>query len=171
MADEMLPLYTASNRRPFHVGYGPLTDLPARDGISHGTIKRSGRAPNHSFFTNWTSKDDKVTWKVNVAESDTYKAVIWYTCKKENTGCTMKLTADNGNSVSAKVTKAWDPPLIGKSFDRVVRKSESFVKDFKQLKLGNIQLDKGDGLLTLTASEIPGSSAVDVLAIEIVKAK
>ncbi|MDF1853808.1 MAG: hypothetical protein P1U85_23470 [Verrucomicrobiales bacterium] len=32
--------------RPFTVGYAATTTLPARDGIPHGTIRRSSKAPN-----------------------------------------------------------------------------------------------------------------------------
>src|SRR5262249_25819407 len=44
----------ANSNRPFPVGYRefPRTPLPARDGVPHGGIQRSARAPNCSFFTN-----------------------------------------------------------------------------------------------------------------------
>ncbi|MHC4495914.1 MAG: arylsulfatase, partial [Planctomycetota bacterium] len=50
--------------RPFSVGYAefPTTLLPARDGIPHGNVRRSAKAPNCSYFTNWISQTDKITW-------------------------------------------------------------------------------------------------------------
>ncbi len=38
---------------------------------------------------------------------------------------------------------------------------ESFVKDFKPLKIGTIHLKKGMGTLTLKANEITGSQVMD----------
>ncbi|MDZ7692930.1 MAG: hypothetical protein U5K69_17710 [Balneolaceae bacterium] len=42
-----------SRDRPFPLGHAEFkyTQLPARDGIAHGSIKRSNRYPNASFFT------------------------------------------------------------------------------------------------------------------------
>ena len=44
---------------PFTVGYRefPVTLLPARDGVASGKIRRSAKAPNCSYFTNWISID------------------------------------------------------------------------------------------------------------------
>jgi hypothetical protein len=46
--------------------------------------------------------------------------------------------------------------------DRVPRKGESYVKDFKPLRLGEIQLQPGRGLLTLRALKVPGKQVMDV---------
>ena len=60
--------------RPFTVGYPefPTTYLPARDGEPHGNVKRSARAPNCSYFTNWTTTDDRITWIVEVNAAGRY---------------------------------------------------------------------------------------------------
>jgi hypothetical protein len=50
--------------------------------------------------------------------------------------------------------------LRGGEHDRVPRQ-ESYVKDFQSLRLGTIQLKKGQGTLTLRATEIPGSQVMD----------
>src|SRR6185295_12523127 len=62
-----------SDGRPFSVGYAemPRAPLPARDGIAHGGVKRSGNAPNSSYFTNWTSPEDSITWDIDVHTTGT----------------------------------------------------------------------------------------------------
>jgi hypothetical protein len=67
--------------------------------------------------------------------------------------------------VEGKVSEANDPPLKGAEHDRVRRQGESYVKDFKPLKLGNIQLPKGRGLLTVRAVSIPGRQVMDLRAV------
>ena len=52
------------------------TQIPARDGKAHGKIKRSNRWPNCSFFTNWTSPEDKITWEAEVINSGDRKSVV-----------------------------------------------------------------------------------------------
>lgn len=56
------------------------------------------------------------------------------------------------------------PPIIpkqpGDNHDRVPRK-ESYVKDFRPMKLGVIHLEKGAGTLTLRALKIPVRQVMD----------
>ncbi len=154
--------------RPFPVGYPafPVTYLPARDGVPHGQIERSAAAPNCSFFTNWTSPDDRITWDVEVATSGRYEAVVYYTCAPEDVGVTLELSFGDSH-VRGKVVEAHDPPLRGAENDRVPRGSESYVKDFKPLRLGELTLKKGRGPLTIRAVEIPGTHAIDLRLVEL----
>jgi arylsulfatase A-like enzyme len=152
--------------RAFSVGYAefPLTRLPARDGVPHGNVRRSAKAPNCSFFTNWTAPDDRITWDIDVATTGRYEALVYYTCPKEDVGSTVEMSFKDSR-LSAKVTDAHDPPLVGAEHDRVPRDGESLVKDFKPLRLGVMTLEKGRGLLTLRALEIPGKRVMDVRAV------
>lgn len=149
--------------RPFTVGYRqfPITHLPARDGVPHGNVQRSAKAPNCSFFENWTSAEDSITWDVDVATAGRYEAVILYTCRKQDVGSTVELSL-NGSRVSAKVSEAHDPPLVGAENDRVSRGGESYVKDFKPLRLGELEMKPGRGSLTLGATDVPGKQVMDV---------
>ena len=158
---ELLPGLGKENR-PFPVGYRefPVTHLPARDGVPHGGIRRSARPPNCSFFTHWTSPDDRMTWDIEVATAGRYEAVVYYTCAKEDLGSTVELCFGQGR-LRAKVTEAHDPPLVGQAQDRTPR-GESYVKDFKPLRLGTMRLEAGRGDLTLRAVDIPGRSVIDV---------
>jgi arylsulfatase A-like enzyme len=163
--DEVLPK-SSKDDRPFTVGYPdfPTTILPARDGVPHGNVRRSAGAPNCSFFRNWVSTSDKITWDIKVANSGNYQAVIYYTCAKENIGSTVELNF-NESRIQGKVTEPHDPPLYGKEFDRVSRGGESYVKDFKPLDLGVFRLEKGRGLLTLHALNVPAKGVMDVRAV------
>ncbi len=147
--------------RPFLVGHSDYryTQIPARDGIAHGGIKRSNRFPNCSFFTNWTSVDDRITWDAEVTASGDYDVEIYYTCPQQDVGSEIELSF-NGARLQGQITQAHDPPLRGGEHDRVARQ-ESYVKDFKSMKLGTIRLQAGKGELTLRALEIPGSQVMD----------
>ena len=48
----------------------------------------------------------------------------------------------------------------GMENDRVLR-TQSYVKDFKRITFGTINLNEGKGILTLKALDIPGSQAMD----------
>lgn len=148
--------------RPFDVGYGPVTYLPARDGRPHGGIQRSNKAPNDSYFTRWTSPQDTMTWDVDVAAAGDYEATITYTCPAADVGATVELAAASGASTSGRIAAAHDPPLVGQAFDRSDRGTESFVKEFRPLSLGQLHLEKGETVLTLRATTIPGTQVGDV---------
>ncbi|HEX5105502.1 MAG TPA: arylsulfatase, partial [Pirellulaceae bacterium] len=114
------------DERPFTVGYSSSTPLPARDGAGHGNVKRSDTAPNCSYFTNWTSTDDRITWDIEVGQAGRYEAVVYYTCPAADVGSTIELSLGDSR-VQSKVTEAHDPPLYGIEHDRVPRRAESFM--------------------------------------------
>ena len=147
--------------RPFLVGHPDCryTQLPARDAQPHGNIERSNRYPNCSYFTNWTSPDDRVTWDVEVATTGTYDVNLYYTCAEQDVGATVELSF-NDSRLTGEIHTAHDPPMHGAADDRVER-TESYVKDFQRLKLGSIALQKGRGTLTLRALKISGSQVMD----------
>lgn len=151
-----------SGLKSFTVGHPNVeqTFLPARDGISHGSIKRSSRHPNCSFFTNWTKVDDKVTWDIEVLSSGTYEIEIHYTCKQENVGAKIQFSYLN-QTISKKVSEAFDPPLRGMKENKVY-KHESYVKDWKSLSLGQVKIEKSSGIMSMKAVEIPGKEAIDL---------
>jgi arylsulfatase A-like enzyme len=152
--------------RPFPVGYRefPTTPLPARDGEPHGGVERSSRAPNCSYFVNWKSKDDKMTWDIDVKTAGNYDVTIHYTAAES--GAMIELEFQ-GSRLAGKVAPAWNPPLYTNQDTLPRPPAESQMKEFRPLKLGTLKLPKGRGPLTLRATDIPGSSVMDVRLIEL----
>ncbi len=159
---EVMAELPARDMRSFPLGHPgmKLTQIPARDGIAHGNIQRSNRYPNCSFFTNWISPDDSITWNVDVVEAGTFEVVLYYTCPEGDQGALFELTL--GKSVlEFQITEPHDPPLTGMENDRKKR-MESYVKDYKPLRLGEIDAKRGPSQLTLKATGIPGKTAMEV---------
>ncbi|MEM7370885.1 MAG: arylsulfatase [Bacteroidota bacterium] len=148
--------------RSFPLGHPAYhsTQVPARDGIAHGNIQRSNRWPNCSFFTHWTSLEDKITWQMEVAADGEFEVELYYTCPQADVGSEFELRIGD-KILTGKITEAHDPPLVGMEEDRDKR-GESYVKDFKVLTLGKMHLEKGDTPMTLQATSIPGSQVMDV---------
>jgi arylsulfatase A-like enzyme len=146
-------------RRPFPVGGGVITQLPARDAVAHGNLERSNKYPNCSYFTNWASLDDCLSFDVEVLAAGNYAVDLYYTCAEKNLGCELELTCGSGTT-SAKVTTSNDPPTRGAEHDRVARQ-ESYVKTFKPMPLGTLKLEKGEATMQLTAIQIPGDAAIE----------
>jgi arylsulfatase A-like enzyme len=154
--------------RPLSVGYVefPTTYLPARDANFSGGIERSARAPNCSYLKDWTSTEGAITWDIDVHTPGKYAAVVYYTCPAADVGSTVEISLGD-RKTSAKVTEAFDPPLVGADDDRVPREGESLVKEFKPLELGTFELPAGRGSLTLRATEVPGKTVMDVRGVQL----
>jgi len=149
------------DRRPFLLGHPGFThtQLPARDATPHGALKRSSRHPNCSHFTNWRTRDDKLTWPVKVAAPGTFAVDLYYTCPEAEAGSTVELRLGEA-SLRTTITDAFDPPYTAARRDRVPRK-EGDDKKWKRITMGVIDLDIGPGELTLRALDIPGATVMD----------
>ena len=155
--------YVIPDDRGFSVGYTefPWSPLPARDGVPHGGVKRSSNAPNSSYFVNWKTTDDRITWDIDVHTAGTYDVTIDYTCRVPDAGSTIELSFKTAQ-LTGKVAPGWDPPLYTNQDTLPRPAGESQMKEFRVLALGTVQLEKGRGPLTLRALQIPGASVMDV---------
>jgi len=145
----------------FPVGFkeSRFTQLPARDGTAHGNILRSNRWPNSSYFTQWKSTTDSITWDCDILTEGNYKAWVYYTCKPTAIGSKI-IMKQGGNKIQKEITSAHDPDYNGVALDRFPRE-ESFEKDFIPLDLGNISLNGGKQSLSLHGAGIMDSSFID----------
>ncbi len=149
--------------RPLAIGYRefPITMLPARDGEPRGEMRRSGRAPNSSYFVNWTKAEDSAVWNIEVVTAGTYIVTLDYTCPAADVGSKLELSFE-GTLLKGKVTEAWDPPLLADQ-DVVPRGTgESVMKVFRSMTLGEVRLEPGKGELKLRATDIPGKSVMEL---------
>ncbi|MCC5932379.1 MAG: arylsulfatase [Cyclobacteriaceae bacterium] len=147
--------------RPFTLGApgAVYTHFPARDAEASGSIHRSNQWPNCSFYTNWREVRDSIYWNTEVLEEGLFKVMVYYTCAEENAGTKLELQF-NASRLEFVVNEPHDPPLQGMEYDRIPRE-ESYVKDFITLNAGEIFLEKGRGILSLKALDIPGNLSID----------
>lgn len=150
----------AETDRPFPIGHKSVlnTQLPARDAVGHGNIKRSNIHPNSTFLTNWTSTDDKITFNAEVLNPGEYEVELFYTCSESNIGSTIKLSFNN-SELTYKLTKPYNSELLDK--EDIYPRMEGYVKEFNRVKMGRINLEKGRGELVLKALTIPGEEVMD----------
>ncbi len=147
---------------------GRCTYLPARDAVPKGGVKRSTRAPNCSYFTNWTRPEDRITWDVDVAAAGKYEVVVHYACPKDDVGSNVELSF-RGSRLEASLAEAHDPPAYGPDHDRAPRDAESPVKDFKPWRMGSMDLPAGRGELTLRALTVARGQVLELRQIELIR--
>ena len=159
---EVAPQNAETDSRPFTLGHPSYlyTQMPARDAIAHGGIERSNKYPNDSFFRNWKSVSDSITWDVEVLADGQFEVDLYYTATAKDLGSIVELSLGN-SKIAKSINEVHESPLMGMENDRVPRK-ESYVKDFKPMNLGTMVLKKGKGTLTLKALEIPGQEVGEI---------
>lgn len=157
--------------RRFPIGHRSMeqTQIPARDGVVTGKLKRSKKFPNCSYFMNWVDNRDTISWPVNVMEPGTYAVELHYCCAEKNLGTVVELSL-GGNNVSTKIVIAQESLLIGAREDRSIR-VESYVKNFRPVEMGTIKLEKGPGKLVLKALEIPGDESIEFRLLMLTRVK
>lgn len=148
----------------------PYDHLPAGDTQAHGSIKRSNRWPNHSFYTNWNSTSDSLTWDVEVLADGIFETSLFYTCPQADLGAVLELGMAGQSSLQFSIQQAHNPALQGQENDRILRE-ESYVKNFKSLRIGRLYLKKGMGKLVLKALHIPGKQVMDFAELQLKRVK
>ena len=137
------------DKRPFYIGHTSVktTQIPARDGFPHGELKRSNRFPNCTYFTNWINQKDSITWEAEVHKAGNFEVTVYYSCEEDAVGSVFEVSFGKAK-IQGKIAEAHTTEEYGAEEDRVIRQ-ESYVKDFKPLKIGVISLQKGKGTLKI----------------------
>ncbi len=147
--------------RPFYLGHPSLhtTQVPARDGTPSGEIKRSNQFPNCTYFTNWVNLEDSIIWEAEVVQDGDFEITVYYSCKEDAIGSLFEVSFGDA-SIQGEIREVHNPSEYGALEDRVVRQ-ESYVKDFKPLKVGKLKLKKGKGTLKIKGVKKNGRALLD----------
>jgi hypothetical protein len=137
--------------RPLVVGHPALslTILPSSEANGKGQVIRSNKHPNSSYFKQWRTSEDEIIWDIEVEKSGQFEVEFYYACSELNIGSEIKLNFNESNIIG-KIITANQTPLIGMDHDKVIRE-ESYTRNFMPMKLGEINLAKGQGQLKLSA--------------------
>ncbi len=148
--------------RPFPLGHpdATWTQMPARDAKASGTITRSNRYPNCTFMQNWNDTESQIQWDVDVLAEGIFEVQMYYSCDAKDVGSTIRLTCGD-SSLTAKITEPNEVPLIGAAEDRFER-MEGYVRRWKPMDLGRIELKPGRKPLTLHAVEVVGEEVANM---------
>jgi len=148
-------------RRPFTVNDNKsiYTHLPARDAEITGKLKRSSIHANCSFIENWKNEEDYIYWDINVLESGLNNVELYYTLPKNSVGT--EISVEYENQIIYKELKTfYDPELEGSKKD-VIKRIESYTKEFVSVNIGEINFKKGFSRLKVKTIKKIGKKSID----------
>ena len=126
--------------RPFQIGHPGVswTQVPARDAIPHGGIKRSNKFPTAVIFSTGTERRISYHGRSRSDRPESMTSEMWYACPKRDLGAELELSF-RGETLGAKVVRAVDPPLLT-GFDRKPRVEG--LRFFEPMNLGRMRLSR-----------------------------
>ena len=135
------------------------THLPARDAEITGDLKRSSIHANCSFIENWENKEDYIYWDVEVLSSGKSNVELYYTLPENSVGT--EIAIEYEDQIIYKELKTFhDPKLQGYEKD-IVKRIESYTKEFNKVTIGDIDFKKGSSVLKLKTSKKTGKNSID----------
>ena len=149
---------------PLPVGYKQMqavTLLAPESQMSGKVHFKQGNGWAHDWLVNWVDPADRIWWDIDVVAAGKYRAELLYCCPAADVGARVRIEAAD-QSVEGTVAKAHDPAHLP-SPDRVKRK-EVYEKVWATLELGILDLPAGRAKLTVAATTIPNSQAMELKA-------
>ncbi len=152
----------AQEDRPITVGHpdAKTDQLPARDAEPRGGVVRSCRHPNCSFMEHWVDTKGEIVWDVEVLSEGDHEVTMYYACKNGSEGSVIQLSLGE-EKLQVTISEPHDVPLTGMENDRDLR-TESYVKDWREMKIGTLHLTPGRKALTLKAITVPGDEVAEM---------
>ncbi|MFM9148640.1 MAG: N-acetylgalactosamine 6-sulfate sulfatase, partial [Verrucomicrobiota bacterium] len=112
------------------------------------------------------TKEAHPSWNVEVVNAGRYEVWVDYACPPEDAGSTVEVRLGS-SALRAKITEGWYPPLLEQDvFPR--KNGESVMREFKSVRLGDIDLSTGPAELTVKAVEMPGKTVMELRRITLV---
>ncbi len=135
------------------------THLPARDAEITGDLKRSSIHANCSFIENWKNKEDYIYWDVEVLSSGKSNVELYYTLPENSVGTEIAIEYED-QIIYKELKTFYDPKLQGYEKD-IVKRIESYTKEFSKVTIGDIDFKKGSSVLKLKTSKKTGKNSID----------
>jgi len=135
------------------------THLPARDAEITGELKRSSIHANCSFIENWENKEDYIYWDIEVLSSGKSNVELYYTLPENSVGT--EIAIEYEDQIIYKELKTFhDPKLQGYEKD-IIKRIESYTKEFNKVTIGDIDFKKGSSVLKLKTSKKTAKNSID----------
>ena len=132
----------------------------------HGISYHGPAGWANDWVDNWTSTNSYPYWILKVIKAGEYEVQLKYACAKADIGSQLRVEV-GGESLTTKITKSFSGPMLP-SADRIHRK-EVYEREWGTIIVGDVRLKKGLTQLKVRALEIPGSEALELKAVHLIR--
>jgi arylsulfatase A len=158
------------DRIPIPVGYpqSPRVELPAPEAYFQGALGFRGRIGwANDWLTGWTSTSDRIWWNLNIVREGRYEIALQYVCPEASVGSRIAVEV-GGETLEATLSRPHNPPLLP-NHDRTgdVAYDE---KEWAPLNLGTVHLKPGEAKLTVRATHVAGTEAMELKSVDLRRA-
>ena len=155
---------------PIPVGYeeAPVISMPAHEAsLYQGLEYKEGHGWANDWIVNWNSTDAYAVWPIEVVNEGDYQINLKYNTP-DGAGAIIKVKIGE-NSLEGEITEDYPGESI-ESPDWVPRK-EVYERTWGSFLIGTLKLEPGKYNLVISAIEIPGSTAMELKAVEMIEIK
>jgi arylsulfatase A len=149
-----------------HYAYLNPTGGKRADAKLHGISYHGRSGWANDWVDNWASTKAHPYWHLNIVRSGDYRVVLKYACAEADVGSLLRVEV-GGESLELKVDKPFLPVTIP-SPDRIDRK-EAPERTWGTLHAGTVRLAKGITQLKIRALQIPGTEALELKAVHLIR--
>jgi arylsulfatase A len=143
-----------------HAEENPV-ELPVPQSQFSGGLRFSRKHPNNAWLTNWTSRDARVEWRLNVLRPGNYAVTLSYLCRNADAGARIRVKA---GAASIETNTRPTPIVQMPSPDRVPRE-EVYEMEWHELSVGKLSLPEGATTLIVEALAKPGVEVMQLKSV------
>ena len=161
-------------REPIPVGYAaaPRIELPSVEARFAGSPRfHNSNGFAHDWITGWNKTTDRIWWELNVVNAGEYVVTLSYACRQEDIGSRVQMSVIHESTppkptdtARFTITDAFDTGKIART-ERDQSKGPRWMREYRTLKAGRVQLPEGRIRLELKAVEIPGGTVCELDAL------
>ena len=156
------------NPPPVPIGYhtNDTVNLHVPDALLKGSLRYNGKGWSSDYLVDWKDVNDSVILPLYVYSSGTYEFSLQYACNVEEVGTRFQLSYKE-QKITNQITIPNDAPFL--EMPNVASLGRSQIKEWAELTLGTMELEKGEQKMVLQALKIPGNSVGEIKSIDIIK--
>lgn len=147
-----------------HVEHNPVRLFAPQATLSGRPRFFIPQAYANTWITGWTEKEDRISFRIDVARAGTFAVSLAYACPAANADTQVRASAGRA-SAATRIVAAEAPRL--QLAHRDGGKDSYMNRAWARLEVGTLALEAGAQTLTLDASSLPAGSTMELKHVEL----
>lgn len=123
----------------------------------------------NSWITDWSDTEATVSWSVDAAAAQQWKATLLVACKPQDAGCRLRISC--GDSINEFVVVESDDLNFKQSQERVPPSPHYAVRNWRERSVGTLRLSHGRQEIRIIGVNRPGAHFTEIKALRLEPSK